>query len=278
MRVSFDFDIADDKKYELLYSINQDRIKFENFIKDMNLKMENDPFEFDIIVKEKIFGFITDGMVNYDAKQIIFYGTEDLNIITHEWTHVAFPNELCERHSEGLAIYVQMQLGKFHFHGFDTPLDFVKSYMHSSNRENVKNWLQFLKTSQYFYDARLGRMLISRALSAEFVSYLIGKYGLKNYIEKFYTKVRDNKNSHWLEDVEFSNFKDSLPKSSEIVLEPFLQLKSEFVDKYSRHFIPKTGSVLAYLITNRDKIDPDEYNYLQNIALEDLRTTLYFYS
>ncbi|MGL1893250.1 MAG: hypothetical protein OCD02_16565 [Spirochaetaceae bacterium] len=279
MIITFELEnISDLDKNTIIDKIKQDKIDFETYFSKIGLQVINDPFEYEIIIRDKIFGFINEGFMIPETKQIIFYGLEDLNIISHEWTHAAFPNSGCERHSEGLAIYIQMQLGKFHFDGFTNPLQLVNSYMFSPNKEKVEDWLNYIKNSQNFYDSRWGRMLMSRALSTEFVNFLIKKHGIERYLTGFYNKLRHNSDFNWLEDLEFVNFLQSLPKSSPTLMEPFFELKAGFIKSYANHFIPKTGSVLQYLIVNKNRIDPKEYNYLQNVAVEDLRTTLYFYS
>lgn len=279
MEIAFDIkNITDEQKYNLLWTINQEKLKFEEYLYTNHLEPIFDPFEYKIIIKDKIFGFITDGFMCQDTKQIVFYGTDDIKIITHEWAHAAFPNVECERHSEGLATYIQMQIGTFHFKGFEKPLDLVRSYMYSYNKENISDWLEYIRNNQNFYDSRWGRMLMSRALSAEFVRFLIEKKGLHGYFSDFYSKIRTNKDTNWREELEFVSFLESLPKSSPTSMVPFLELKASFIESYSNHFIPKTGSVLNYLINNKNKIEPKEYNFLQDVALEDLRTTLQFYA
>ena len=279
MDIVFDIkDITQQEKHDILWLINRDKLNFEEYIYKNHLDPQEDPFNYKIIIRDKMFGLISSTYMNPDIKQIIFNGIDDLHIITHEWVHAAFPNKNCSRHAEGFAIYIQIELGIFHLKGFSRPMDLVKSYMHSYNKESVSDWFAYIRNNQNFSDSRWGRMVMTRSISAEFVGYLIDKYGIVRYLKDFYFKLRDDKNSIWREELEFATFIESIPKSSPTSLVPFLELKASFIESYSKYFIPKSGSVLSYLMDNKNKIEPKEYDFLQNVAIEDLRTTLLFYA
>lgn len=278
MRIGFiTGSVSREKRERIIAGIERDREKLEEFFITNELVPEVDPFEFEILFHDPVFGVLTEGFMDRERKEIHFYGVEESNLIIHEWIHAAFPNDDNERHSEGFAIYIQMQLGSFHYFGFDKPLDLVLAFLHARNREGVTNWFQYIMDEQNFYDSRWGRMLMSRALSGEFVSWLINKYGINEYMERYYRVIRDNKSFYESEEEDFYLFFNSLPKSSKLSMEPFFDLKATFIDTYSKHFLPKKGSVLNYLVKNREIIDQDKYSRLQNAAIEDLRTTIMFY-
>ena len=220
-----------------------------------------------------------DAQLNPDDKQITFYGAEAVRFIIHEWNHAAFPSFDCDRHAEGLAFYVQhaATTQSLQFFGWESTRSFIYAYLSAQNREFVDNWFDFLSCGSNFYDSRWGRLLIARALSAEFVTHLINTIGLEQYLVRYYKVIRRNCQQEEFEFQAFCDFIqsqfDDIPTSS--VLRDFFAVKALIVQQLSQFALPERGSVLRHLKNASNKIGPNDVERIRELALADLRITLF---
>lgn len=259
--------------------IEEERLAFERYITDHHLVPAGDFREYEIVLAGKLFGFLADGRFNPETRQITFYGAEGLRCIIHEWTHAAFPSIECDRHAEGLAFFVQRACSTqgFSFIGWESVGAFVDAYLGASNRERVGDWFDFLTNGSNFYDTRWGRLLIARAISTEFVTYLIGEIGLEGYLREYYDVIRKRGQQEAFEREVFDIFLrrrlDIIPKSR--LLWDFFEVKARLEDRLSAYPLPERGSVLGALRRDDCAIGAEEKERARELALTDLRTTVF---
>ena len=259
--------------------IAREKLSLERFLEKHDLTPCRSPWEYEIIFADMLFGFLSDGRLNPDKRQITIYGRESVRFIIHEWTHAAFPNFDCDRHAEGLAYYVQKQASTqgFDFFGWESTAEFVSAYLAADNREVVEDWYGFLQCGSNFYDSRWGRLLIARALSAEFVSFLIGAEGLAGYLDRYYGVIRENGRASDSEVQAFSEFintRFSGPVQHD-VLRDFFDVKASIAHELAGYDLPERGSILKYLNNKADSLGTDaDVEKIRELALADLRMTI----
>jgi hypothetical protein len=99
--------VSDADKSKLLSVLAQQKNALERFRAENDITFESDPWSYDIVVTDKLLGFLDDSRWNPDQGTITIYGVDAVSSIIHEWIHAALPNHRCDRHAEGFAVYVQ---------------------------------------------------------------------------------------------------------------------------------------------------------------------------
>lgn len=239
-----------------------------------------------IIVKNPFLGFHSQGMriIEHDKIIIKIWGIDPCHLI-HELAHCYFPSKNKSFH-EGFADYVQ-----------NLYYDIDKSEEKEKQNDNKKirkaklisifNQICIIKkinspsilyeiwsNFEYYNDTRCFNMFVSRTISMLFVDFLIEKYGIEGYFNRFhYYEV----NSHLENDLvnlfyEFYN----LNLQKELVINKKInnmyikyKIYNKKWDYFNKFNLPSIGNPMAYL--KKYNIDRKESNMAIKIYKKELK-------
>jgi hypothetical protein len=279
MNIQFNIQsISDTEKQSIISLLETDAGLYVAQLEKFGLKNSFDYNNYEYILNDKNFGCFVDAQIIPDRNQIVFFGKEAMKFLSHEWTHMTFPLFTCDRHAEGLANFIQkaVSVDNYEIFGFKTARELIGSFLDSSHFKYIENWFGFIQNGSNFYDSRLGKFYLSRAISSEFINYIITEIGMQSYMKLFYTSIKNNDETNDLETSMFADFISKLLNDikPDYDINAFFEVKSEILRKYSKYNIPETGSVLGYLYRTKEKLSVNDYDSIRDIALYDLKENI----
>lgn len=218
----------------------------------------------DIIINKPFFGFHSQGMRIIEPDRIIIklWGINPSYLI-HELTHCYFPSKNISFH-EGLANYMQnlyYNVDEYEEKGISHNIKKIKI----NNLNNILQEILIVKkinnplilyeiwsNYEYYNDTRCFNMFISRIISMLFVNFIIKKYSIEDYFNKFHYNIANlNKNNDLISlfyEFYYFNFNNEITVRKRIYnINKKYQYYNQKWKLFRKFNLPSTGNPMAYL-------------------------------
>lgn len=266
-------------------AISEEYKKWKNIFNIFNkyaLKLEK---SIDVIVKKSFFGFHSQGMRLIEQDKIIIkiWGIHPPHLI-HELVHCYFASKNKSLH-EGFADYIQnllnidkirekVKLNNKKVLAIDKLIEIINQIIILKKINSPSILYKMWSNYEYYNDTRYFNMFVARMISMLFVSFLIEKFGIEIYFNKFhYNQVNLNLENELLNlfyEFYSLNFNDEIAINKKI---NHIYRKYQFYIKKWNYFnkfdLPSIGNPMAYL--NKCNIDKKENKKAIKIYKKELK-------